>query len=72
MNSERTQQAHLELRHRNPDTLERVLNQIALSNSIAGKYAPMQVVKQLGHGISWLQQPMNKNVTPFKQTIINS
>ena len=29
--------AHFELSHRNPDILERVLNQIALSNSTAWK-----------------------------------
>ena len=34
---------HLELSHRNPDALERVLNWIALSNSTVGKNAPMQV-----------------------------
>ena len=41
--------AHLEVCHRNPDILERVLNQIALSNSTAGKCAPIQVVKQPEH-----------------------
>ena len=40
------QQAYLELCHRNPDILERVLNQIPLSNSTAWNCAPMQVVKQ--------------------------
>ena len=40
------QQAHLELGHRNPGILGRVLNQIALSNSTATKCAPMQVIKQ--------------------------
>ena len=44
------QQAHLELCHRNPDILERMLNRIALSNSTAGKCAPMQVIKQPEHG----------------------
>ena len=39
-------QAYLELCHRNPDILERVLNQIPLSNSTAWNCAPMQVVKQ--------------------------
>ena len=43
-------QAHLELCHRNSDILERVLNRIALSNSTAGKCAPMQVIKQPEHG----------------------
>ena len=43
-------QAHLELCHRNPDILERMLNRIALSNSTAGKCAPMQVIKQPEHG----------------------
>ena len=43
------QQAHLELYHRNPDTLESVQNQIALSNSTVMKCAPMQVVKQPEH-----------------------
>ena len=42
--------AHLELWHRNPDILERVLNQIALPNSTVGKSAPMQVIKQPEHG----------------------
>ena len=42
--------AHLELCHRNPDNLGRVLNRIALSNSIAGKCTPMQVIKQAEHG----------------------
>ena len=36
--------------HKNPDTLERVLNHITLSNSTAGKCAPMQVVRQPKHG----------------------
>ena len=40
----------MELWYRNPNTLERVLNQIALSTSIAGKCAPMQVVKQPEYG----------------------
>ena len=40
------QQAHLELCHRNPDILEKVLDQILLSNSTVGKCAPMQVIKQ--------------------------
>ena len=43
-------QAHLELCHRNPDILERVLNQITLSNSTAWKCAPMQVIKQPQNG----------------------
>ena len=42
--------AHLELCHRNPDILERVLNQITLSNSTAWKCAPMQVIKQSQNG----------------------
>ena len=42
-------QVHLELCHRNPDILERVLNRIAISNSTAGKCAPMQVIKQPEH-----------------------
>ena len=44
------QQAYLELCHWNPDILERVLNQIALSNSTVGKCVPMQVTKQTEHG----------------------
>ena len=44
------QWANLELCHRNLGILERVLNQIALSNSTLGKCTPMQVVKQLEHG----------------------
>ena len=44
------QQAHLELCHKNPDILERVLNRIALSNSTAGKCTHMHVIKQLEHG----------------------
>ena len=36
--------------HRHPDILERVLNQIALSNSTTGKCAPMQVIKPPEHG----------------------
>ena len=43
-------QAHLELCHRNPDILKRVLNWTTLSNSIAGKSAPMQVIKQPEYG----------------------
>ena len=43
-------QAHLELCHMNPDILEQVLKQIPLSNSIAGKWAHMQVIKQTEHG----------------------
>ena len=42
--------AHLELCHRNPDILERVLNQTNLSNSTAAKCAPMQVIKQPEQG----------------------
>ena len=42
--------AYLELCHSNPDILERVLNQILLSNSTAGKCEPMQVTKQPEHG----------------------
>ena len=37
-------QIHLELCHRNPEILKRVLNWIALSNSTAMKCAPMQVI----------------------------
>ena len=40
---------HLELCHRNPDILKRVLNRITLSNSTMGKCAPMQVIKQPEH-----------------------
>ena len=36
--------------HMNPDILKRVLNWIALSNSTAGKSAPMHVIKQPEHG----------------------
>ena len=43
-------QAHLELCLRNHDILERLLNQIALSNSTAGKCASIQVIKQPEHG----------------------
>ena len=43
------QRVYLEPCHRNPDILERVLNWIALSNSTAGKSAPMQVIKQPEH-----------------------
>ena len=42
--------AHMELCHRNPDILKRVLNWTTLSNSIAGKSAPMQVIKQPEYG----------------------
>ena len=42
--------AHLELCLRNPDILERVLKQIALSNLSVGKCVPMQVIKQPEHG----------------------
>ena len=42
--------AHLELCHKNPDTLEIVLNRIALSNSTVEKCAPMQVVKKTEQG----------------------
>ena len=43
------QWAHLEQCHRNPDILERVLNQIALSNLTVGKCVPMQVIKEPEH-----------------------
>ena len=43
-------QAHVELCHRNPDILERMLKWIMLSNSTARKCAPMQVIKQPEHG----------------------
>ena len=42
--------AHLELCLRNPYILERVLNGTVLSNSAAGKFAPMQVKKQPKQG----------------------
>ena len=38
--------AHLNLCHRNPDTLEMVLNHIMKSDSTAGKCTHIQVVKQ--------------------------
>ena len=41
--------AYLELSHRNPDVLERVLNQIVIQ-STAKKCTPMQVIKYLEHG----------------------
>ena len=41
--------AHLELCHRNLGILERVVNQIALSNFTEGKCASMQVTKQPEH-----------------------
>ena len=53
--------------HMNPDILKRVLNWIALSNSTAGKSAPMHVIKQ-----PELQQLRNKSDPPFRQTMINS
>ena len=62
-------QAHLELYHRNPDILEKVLNQIVLSNSTLGKCTAMQVIKQ-PEGEP--QQPRNKNDPPFRRTMINS
>ena len=37
-------------RHPGTDILEGMLTRIALSNSTAGKYAPLQVIKQLEHG----------------------
>ena len=43
------QWAHLELCHRNPDILERMLKRIALSSSTAGKCTPIQVMKQPEH-----------------------
>ena len=43
-------QNRLELCHRNPNILERMLNRIALSNSAVGKCASMQVTKQPEHG----------------------
>ena len=43
-------QAHLELCHRNHENLERMLNWITLSNSIAEKCPPTQVIKQPEHG----------------------
>ena len=39
-------QAHLQLCHRNTDILEKVLHWITLSNSIARKWLPKQVVTQ--------------------------
>ena len=42
--------AYLELCHRNPEILERVLNEIVLSNSTPGNCRSMQVVKQPEHG----------------------
>ena len=41
---------YLELYHRNPGILERVLNWVTLANSTAEKCAPMQVMKQPEHG----------------------
>ena len=41
--------AYLELSHRNPDVLERVLNQIVIQ-STAKKCTPMQIIKYLEHG----------------------
>ena len=43
-------QAHMELCYRNLGILERVLNQIALSNSTMEKCPSMQVKKQRKHG----------------------
>ena len=43
-------QALFELCHRNPGILDRVLNQITLSNSTVGKCAITQVIKQAEHG----------------------
>ena len=53
--------AHLQLCHRNPDMLKRVLNQIASFNSTAGKCAPMQITNQLEHDIyqKWSSFQMN-------------
>ena len=48
--NEQTSRPILELCHRSPDILERVLNLIALSNSTVRKCAPMQVMKQQEHG----------------------
>ena len=61
---------HLELCHRNPDVMERVLNQIKLSKSPAGKSTPMQEVNN--QNIGELQQLMNKNIPPFRRTMMSS
>ena len=61
---------YLELCHRNPDILERVLNWIVLSKPAAGKCAPMQVIKQSESGE--LQQFRNKNDPHFRRTMVNS
>ena len=62
--------AHLELCHRNPDILKRVLNWIVLSNSTSGKCAPIQVIKQPEHGRT--SEPRNNNEPPSGWTMINS
>ena len=64
---------HLELCRRNPGILEKVLNQITLSNSPSGKCAPMRVIKQQEqqpkgnkqHFVSWEQQPKKESDSPF-------
>ena len=68
------QQAHLELCHRNPDILERVLDQIALSSSTAGKCAPTEVIKQQEHGRTstsdeqkWSSFQMNYMINCYKR-----
>ena len=48
-----------------------MLNRITLSKSTVGKCTSMQVVKYPGHEGEF-QQPRNKNVPPFRRTIINN
>ena len=47
-----------------------VLNQIVLSISTVEKSTPMQVVKH-SQNTGELQPPRNKNVPPFRRTMIN-
>ena len=57
------QLAHLELRYRKPDILERMLNWIVLSSSTAGKCTPMQVTQSIimeGKKICILHELRNK------------
>ena len=60
----------MELYHRNPDSMESVWNQTALSNSTATKCVPMQVIKQPEHGRASVTE--GKKVAPFRRTLINT
>ena len=63
-------QVHLELCHRGPDIQERVLNRIVLSDSIVGKCAPMQVIKEPEYGRTSTNEEQKRS--SFQMNMINS